>query len=152
MFFRKKTNEVNPHQSSKLEAKADRLAEKNKPDQALNLYREASLANPENAALYDKMIEIKATLQGEWTEEDFAESLDWTLKQQEIENPELKKIYESLSPEYLEIRQLITQLLITEPELREPLVSRIKKFEAKAVQPLIDTLLSIDELARQEKS
>ncbi|MBL7686368.1 MAG: hypothetical protein JNK65_10105, partial [Deltaproteobacteria bacterium] len=46
----------------------------------------------------------------------------------------------------------ITQLLITEPELREPLVSRIKKFEAKAVQPLIDTLLSIDELARQEKS
>jgi tetratricopeptide (TPR) repeat protein len=134
--------------AKRLEAKGDKLKTKNKPKDALKAYRKSREADPENPAIYDKLIEIKSTLEDSWSEEDFSESMEWTMKKQELENPDLKEVYESLSPEYTQIKQLIGQMLQTPPEIRDPLIERIKSFGGKAVRPLLDILLSIDAMAR----
>jgi hypothetical protein len=148
MIFKRKPKKNDPKKAKRLEAKGDKLKGRNKPKDALKAYRESREADPENPSIYDKLIEIKSTLEDSWSEEDFSESMEWTMKKQELENPGLKDVYESLSPEYGEIKQLIAKMLQTPPEIREPLIERIKAFGGKAVRPLLDILLSIDAMAR----
>lgn len=84
----------------------------------------------------------------EWTEEQFVSSLDEVMKAQEAANPAISHLHEKLSPEYNQIKQLIAQMLMTDPALRDPLIAKIKAHQDKAVQPLLDILLSLDALSR----
>ncbi len=84
----------------------------------------------------------------DWTEEEFVESLDRVMREQESAHPEIIELHEKLSPEYQQIKQLIAQMLMSEPALRDPLLQKIKSFQGKAVQPLLDILLSLDALSR----
>jgi len=147
MIF-KKSNKPNPKKAEKLQAKGDKFNEAEKFEKALKAYKEAQEADPDNPQIYEKLARTQSQLDGEWDEKDFIESLDWVMKKQEIENPEIKNIYEALSPEYQQIKQLVAQMLMTEPEQRDPLLAKIKSFKEKAVQPLLDILLSLDALSR----
>lgn len=84
----------------------------------------------------------------DWTEEQFVASLDRVMKEQEAEHPEIREVHEKLSPEYQQIKQLIAQMLMTDPVLRDPVLQKIKSYQAKAVLPLLDILLSLDALSR----
>ncbi|GEM_PF-6211213 len=88
----------------------------------------------------------------EWTEEQFVESLDLVMKEQESKNPEIKEVHEKLSPEYQQIKQLVAQMLMMEPETRDPLLQKIKSCKEKAVLPLLDTLLALDAMARAARA
>ncbi len=149
MFFNKKNKKPDPKKSESLEKKGDQYLAKNNYKKAINAYREANELNPENTALYQKMLDTQSKLDGEWNENDFIEAMDWTMKKQEIENPKIKNIHESLKPEYQRIKQLIGQMLTSPPELREPLIEKIKGAGVAAVLPLLDTLLVLDEIARE---
>jgi hypothetical protein len=148
MIFRRKKSGPDPKKATELEAKGDRYAGRQDLRKALKAYRGACEANPDNPVIYQKLIEIKGQLQEDWSEEDFSETLNWTMRKQELENPGIKEVYEVLSPEYNEIKQTIFRLLTTPPELRDPLITKIKNYGIKAVRPLLDTLLSLDALAR----
>ncbi|MFO1519330.1 MAG: hypothetical protein U1F57_06690 [bacterium] len=151
MIFGRKEKKANPNKAAQLEAKGDDLAERKQLKKAMQAYRDSCEANPENPAIYDKLIEIKETLSSDdWSEQDFTEAMEWTLKKQELENPSLKDVYETLSPEYSQIRQLIAEMLMAPPEMRGSFIGKIKSFQGKAVTPLLDTLLSIDAVARGE--
>ncbi len=145
MFFRKK----NKTTSHTLEKKGDDYARREKVGKALEAYRRASELDPENPVIYDKLSETLLKSKEEWTEKEFAESLSWTMKKQELENPLMEDLHDSLSPEYQEIRKLISQILTTPPELRDSLIVELKKFKEKAVRPLLDVLLTLDEIARK---
>jgi tetratricopeptide (TPR) repeat protein len=150
MLFRKKEKIFDPKKSASLEAKGDEHISRQEYKKAIKSYRQAAEADPENSTLYEKMLNAQSHIEeSEWSEEEFLETLSWTMKKQEIEHPELKEVHETLTPEYAEIRNLIAQMLMTPPELREPLLAKIKSFGIKAVLPLINTLLTIDSLARQ---
>lgn len=148
MAFWNKEKKLDPKKAASLEAKGDQLAEKEKFQKAMKAYRGAQEANPENPAIYEKLVETQMHLKEDWDEKEFFESMTWTMKKQELENPGLSEVYETLGPEYREIQSIITQMLVTEPEAREPLIQKIKGFGIKALRPLLDTLLSIDAMAR----
>lgn len=147
MLF-KKSNKPNPKKAEKLQAKGDKHSASEEFEKALKAYREAQQADPDNPAIYEKLAAAQSQLEGEWSESEFVESMDWVMKKQEIENPDIKDLYETLDPEYQRIKQLIAQMLMTEPSERAPLLQKIKSFQAKAVQPLLDILISIDALSR----
>ncbi len=84
----------------------------------------------------------------DWTEAQFVESLDQVMKAQEAANPSIREVHEKLSPEYQQIKQLIAQMMMTDPVLRDPLLEKIKSYQQKAVLPLLDILLSLDALSR----
>ncbi len=147
MFFFKKNKKS---RAQKLEAKGDEYAQKEKWEKALKAYQSSLEMTPDNLPLYDKMIEIKMRGKAEWSEKDFSESLEWTMKKQELENPALKAVHETLSPEYLQIRELIFQILETPPELREPLIQKMNQFEKSALRPLLDVLLNFYDRERKD--
>lgn len=149
MFFNKKNKKPNPKKSESLEKKGDQYLAKNNYKKAIDAYRHANELNPENTLLYQKLLDTQSKLDGEWNENDFIEAMDWTMKKQEIENPNIKNVHESLKPEYQRIKQLIGQMLTSPPELRESLIEKIKNAGAAAVLPLLDTLLVLDEIARE---
>ncbi len=147
MIFNK-SEKANPKKAEKLTAKGDKYCESENFEKALESYREAQKNDPDNPIIYEKLVSTQSKIEGEWSEKEFVESMDWLMKKQEIDNPEIKDIYSSLSPEYQQVKQLIAQMLMTEPELRPPLLQKIKSFKEKAVQPLLDILLSLDALSR----
>ncbi len=149
MFFNKKNKKPDPKKSESLEKKGDQYLAKNNYKKALEAYRHANELNPANTTVYQKLLDTQSKLDGEWNENDFIEAMDWTMKKQEIENPKIKNIHESLKPEYQRIKQLIGQMLTSPPELREPLIEKIKTAGVAAVLPLLDTLLVLDEIARE---
>ena len=147
MIF-KKSNKPNPKKAGKLAEKGDKLNASEDFEKALKSYREALESDPDNPIIYEKLMVAQSKIEGEWSEKEFVESMDWLMKKQEIDNPEIKDLYSTLSPEYQQIKQLVAQMLMTEPELRTPLLQKIKSYQEKAVQPLLDILLSLDALSR----
>ncbi|MBI4412132.1 MAG: hypothetical protein HY541_06590 [Deltaproteobacteria bacterium] len=81
------------------EAKGDKAFSKKKFKKALSHYRQAQKLNPDNLGIYDKLVEAHRKGTKEWTREDFSLSLEWTMKKQELENPDLKKARDRLDPD-----------------------------------------------------
>lgn len=93
------------------EEKGDKAYAKKKYARALGHYRKAQKSNPGNAAIYEKLVNAHRQKPGEWTEADFAESLEWTMKKQELENPSLKKVHERLDPD--KAKAALLEILLT---------------------------------------
>ena len=81
---------------------------KKKFDKALKYYRESQALSPGNIPIYDKLIQAHEKTGRKWTKTDFALSLEWTMKKQELENPALKKIHERLDPDKVKAALLET--------------------------------------------
>lgn len=149
MIFRK--NKPNPGKALRLEAKGDRLLKKGKAKKALKKYRASEQLNPDRKEIYPKLIAAQNELQEPWTEEEFDLSMTWTMKEQELQNPGMKWIYDKLSADYREIQQLVQGLMVAPDENAEQqIIEKIMNFGPKANLPLIDFLLSLKKFADRE--
>lgn len=133
-----------------LEGQGDEFKSQQKWEAAFEAYQASEEINPNNSKIYDKLIEMKAAVTPDWKEEDFTQTLSWTMKKQELENPNIKNLHETLSVEYGQIKQLIAQLLLSPEELKDVVLNKIKAHGEKAVLPLLHTLLEIDAMAREQ--
>lgn len=134
------------------EQKGDRFFQKGKFKKALQSYRMVQKENPDYLPVYDKLIETHQKTKEEWTDGDFSESLFWTMKKQELENPGLKRLHARLEPEWIEISKLIQQMMQAGDENEETaLVEKIVGHGTKALYPLIEFLLSFKKLGRKTK-
>ncbi|HPW45801.1 MAG TPA: hypothetical protein PKU96_05470 [bacterium] len=113
-----KEKKLNPEKSAKLEAKGDKLLAKGKFKKALKKFKEAMEFNPNRVELYDKLVQTRDGLDEDWKMDDFVESVNWMMKKQEIETPQIKHVYAQLSPEWNEARMVAISLLeATEDEI-----------------------------------
>jgi len=142
--------EENKQKALELESKGDELKAEGRFEEAFNHYKEALSFSPDSPILYQKLAELKPQVTQKWEEEDFSESLVWTMKQQELENPALAELHEKLSGEYQQIKQLVAQMLLSPDEVRPMILNKIKSFGEKAVLPLLHTLLEIDAMAKDQ--
>lgn len=131
-------------------AAGDALMAEGKAAEALEHYRAAEALEPDLPALYGKLIEAHKAATGEWTEEDFALTLSWEMRKQELEHPAMRAAHERLTPEWNEVTELLRRLLVTEdPALLKGLGDQIVVFEGRAVRPLLDFILMLKDATVQ---
>lgn len=127
--------------------KGDRLFRQKKFKKALAEYQLANEMDPDNTSLYDKMIAAHMEVKDEWTDEDFANSLSWTMKKQELQNPALKRVHARMTPEWEEVNTLIKKLLLTQSEDEEnAALAQIVNHGEKAVYPLLEVVLGLKKI------
>jgi hypothetical protein len=137
-----------PKKALKHEAKGDKLFGKEKYREALKEYQKSETFDPSRPEIYEKLIETHGRYQHEWVEQDFSDSLSWTMRRQELQNPQIKWVHETFTPEYQEIQKLIQGLMAAmDPEREGALTTKILDFGPKAVLPLVHFLLSLKALA-----
>jgi len=111
---------------------------------ALSSYEAALKIDPKQVTVYDRLIETHQMLDHEWTNEDFTKSLEWTMKKQELENPQIKRIHAKLAPEWKKIIALIERLLQSLDDTADiVIIEQIASYGDRAIYPLIEALLSI---------
>lgn len=106
-----KKRQANPAKASKIEAKGDRLLAKGKLKRALKKYKKALEHNPAHKGIYDKLMETRDKLPGNWKMEDFIESVDWAMQKQEQEIPSMRQVHARLSPEWKKASDLALKIL-----------------------------------------
>jgi tetratricopeptide (TPR) repeat protein len=147
MFRRKK---LNPNKARKLEQKGDQFFEKGKFEKALDCFRKAEKLDPERPEIYQKLSTTLEKTAREWTQEDFEESMGWTMRQQELENPDIKWVHQKFTVEYQTVQKLLQQLMLMQnPEEEQQVITQILLFEEKAALPVLDFLLSMKNLAHR---
>jgi len=134
----------------KHESKGDKYFRKEKFREALEEYRKSELHDPNRVAIYEKLVETHKRFEHEWLEEDFSLSLTWTMRQQELNNPELKWVHQTFTSEYQEIQKLVQGLLVNQDTAMETqIIARIVSFGEKAALPLIHFLLSLKKMSAE---
>lgn len=134
----------NTKKAQRLEKKGDRCIAKGKIDQALKYYEKSEKYDADRPGIYQKLIDTFEKVEKEWTQEDFDRTMSWTMRQQELEHPEIKQIHEKFTQEYQAVQKLLQKLMITEiPEEEIQIVTEILTFGEKAPQPILDFILSI---------
>lgn len=146
MLFRKGPN---PNKAAKLEKKADRLAAKGEFQKALKFYQKSETLDPDRPEIYQKLHETFQKIDREWTQEDFEISMTWTMRQQELEHPEVKQVYEKFTPEYQEAQRLFQRLLVSQDQDEEArIITEILEFGETGQLAAIDFILSIKKIAQ----
>jgi tetratricopeptide (TPR) repeat protein len=140
----------NPQKALKLEAKGEALMAKGSIKRALKKFRKAIEYDPERESIYDKLVKAKDMLPVNWDLEDFIESLDWTMKKQERENPCLRQVHARLSPEWEKARELVIMIVATaDPQKRSKLIEDLVLTGEAGLRAAIDLLVEINEAASQ---
>ncbi|MFO1464532.1 MAG: hypothetical protein U1F66_12230 [bacterium] len=142
---------TDPKKALKHEGKGDKLAGKGKFREAMTEYQKSEGLNPDRVEIYDKLIETQGCIdEQEWKEEDFANSMSWAMRRQELQNPQIKLVHETFSLEYKEVHQLLQRLMGALGEAQEnALIEKILEYGERANLPMLHFLLSIKALARQ---
>ena len=139
----------NPRKALRLEKKGDRLHAKGKLDKALQFYEKSEKYDPERPEIYKKLIQTLEELDQEWSQEDFDRSMTWTMRQQELEHPEIKQVHEKFTDEYHAVQKLVQKLMIIPgPEEEVKIISEIISYGEKAHLPVLDFILSIKKVAQ----
>ncbi|MCE9623876.1 MAG: hypothetical protein K8R69_00245 [Deltaproteobacteria bacterium] len=141
---------TDPKKALKHESKGDKLVGKGKFRDAMSEYQKSEALNPDRVEIYDKLIETQGHLENEWEEEDFANSMTWTMRRQELQNPHIRLVHETFSVEYREVHQLLQRLMMAPNEEQEnTVIEKILQYGERAGLPMLHFLLSIKALARQ---
>lgn len=149
MFFKRSPTE----KAQALEKKGDRLFAKEKFSKAFQTYEKSWEWDSERPSIYPKLIESFEKLDREWTQEDFELTLSWTMRQQELENPEIKHVHEKFTPEYQEVQKLIQQFLVSPTDVEsQALREKILANHELATSALLDFLQRIKENIQQDLS
>jgi hypothetical protein len=137
--------------SLKHELDGDRHRAKKNHKKALAAYRKALDLDEARAALYDKLIDALNEMSDEWTEADFADSVSWAMKRQELLDPAFKRVNARSTPEYRETSSLVRKLLTAKSRAEETeLVEAIADYGQAAVYPLIDFLMTFKEIGEHQ--
>lgn len=130
------------HEADRLEAEGDRLCAEGQHASALEQYLAAETLEKNRPALYAKLITTHQAVTTEWTAEDFARSMQWEMRKQELEHPGLRAVHERLSPEWGEVTERLRRLIIaTDAPTVLALSEEITAFGEQAVRPLLDFVL-----------
>ncbi len=142
-------NKTDPKKAKKHESKGDKLAGKGKFKEAIAEYRKSEGFDSARVEIYDKLIETQNRIKEEdWHEEDFADSMTWTMRRQELLNPQLRLVHETFSVEYREVNRLIQALMAAASEEQESkIIDAILSYGEKSSLPLIHFMLSIKSMA-----
>lgn len=137
-----------PKKAKEHESKGDEFAGEGRFKDAVAEYRKSESFDS-RIEIYDKLIETQNRIQEEeWREEDFADSMSWTMRRQELLNPRLRLVHETFSVEYREVSRLIQSLMAAGSEDQEnDLIDSILAYGPKASLPLIHFMLSIKSMA-----
>ena len=137
-----------PKKAQKHESKGDKLAAKGKFRQAIDEYQKSETLNPDRAEIYEKLVETLNRFEHEWNEQDFSNSMTWTMRHQEILHPEMKLVHQTFSVEYKEVQKLLQRLMLAlGPEMESKLVAEILSYGEKANLPMLHFLLSLKAVA-----
>ena len=132
--------------AKQLEDKGDRLFKKGKYAKALEAYEEAQTLDKDNPDIYNKLIDAHSKGTEAWDLEEFTRELDWTLQQEELENPRISRLHEQLSPEFKTITELIYRLAAApDKESEEEFIDAIMQAGDKALVPLIEFIRALKE-------
>jgi len=146
----KEEPKFDPKKALKHEAKGDKLVRKGKYRDAVIEYKKSEAFNPQRPEIYDKLIEAHSQHEHEWDEEDFSDSMSWTMRRQELQNPQLRLVNETFSVEYREVHRLLQGLMAAVGEEQEnDFIEKILDYGEKASLPTLHFLLSIKGLAGQ---
>ena len=138
--------------AGKHEAKGDAHAAKGKHDKALKEYRKALDDDPDNTALYDKLIRAQDAAPGEWGAEEFAESVGWAMAKQEKEHPTIKQTHAKLSPEWAAAVALAVDILHEEDEAKQrEKIEQLVGMGEIAARAMIGLLLDLKNAPQQDK-
>lgn len=139
---------LDPKKALKHESKGDKLAAKGKFRQAIEEYQKSEMLNPDRAEIYEKLVETLNQFEHEWSEQDFSNSMTWTMRRQEILNPGMKLVHETFSVEYIEVQKLIQRLMLAlGPDVENRLVDEILSYGERANLPMLHFLLSLKAVA-----
>ncbi|MCB1215726.1 MAG: tetratricopeptide repeat protein, partial [Deltaproteobacteria bacterium] len=134
----------NPQKKAKkLEAQGDQLFSKGDFKKALKKYQASQELDPERPEIYHKLNESLNQFSDSWNESDFEKSMDWTLRQQALENPISQLAIERLSLEYQEQLQHCQSLLVLEGEALEKKQLNLYQGGKVAALALSDFLISL---------
>lgn len=141
-------NETDLKKAKEHESKGDELAGEGRFKDAVAEYRKSESLDS-RVEIYDKLIETQNRIQEEeWREEDFADSMSWTMRRQELLNPRLRLVHETFSVEYRDVSRLIQSLMAAGSEDQESnFIDAILAYGPKANLPLIHFMLSIKSMA-----
>lgn len=146
----KETPPFDPKKALQHESKGDDLVRQGKFREAVAEYKKSEALNPERPEIYEKLIETHAHHEAEWSEEDFSDSMTWTMRRQELQNPRLRLVHETFSVEYREIHRLLQSLMMAGGEEQEnQCLEKILEYGETAVVPMLHFLLSIKSLTEQ---
>ena len=121
---------------------------KKKYRQAVKEFQQALKLLGPNREVYALMVEALNQYNQEWGQEEFALSLDCTMKLQELDNPAIQLLHQTLTPEYQEIYRLAERLFLAPEETREQnLLAEILVKKEQAVLPLANFILSLKKIA-----
>lgn len=134
----------------KSEKRGDKLVSKGKYREAIQAYQDSEQHFSEREEIYQKLIDTLNKVEEPWSEEEFSASVTWTMRQQELQNPKIKRVHEQFSLEFQEVLKLAQQLMIaSSKEMEEDLTEKILAYEEKASLPLIHFILSFKDFALQ---
>ena len=140
----------NPKKAAKHEAKGDDLLAKGKLEKALKQYRKALEYDPDRTSIYDKLVETRDQIPGEWAVEDFAESVSWVMQKQERQHPPLRQVHAQFTPEWEEATELAMKILAApDKETRDKLIEKLVAMGEIATRATIGLLLGFKEAAEQ---
>lgn len=146
----KKKLQPKTDRAQNLEAKGDRLRKKKSYQQALEAYRQAQTLNPLRVELYDKLIECHGHVADQFNDQDFAETLSWTMQKQELEHPRLKRVHAHFAPEWKDVSGLIHKMILSADDAQvDDLVEKIVAYGEKALYPLVDLVLRLKSMGKK---
>lgn len=132
------------------EEKGDNLFHSGNYEKALEQYRLSQAADPQNSRIYDKLITTHEKVIDVWKDKDFSESLSWTMKKQELENPRLRRVHAQMEPEWKEVSGLIQQMMKDQDESSETeIIEKIVSYREMALYPLLEVLLSLKRVQKK---
>ena len=140
----------NPNKARRLEQKGDKLFGRDQFEKALEYYRKSAKFDPDRAEIYQKLATALEKTEKEWTQEDFEESMSWTMRQQELEHPDIKWVHQKFTIEYQAVQKLLQQLMLLQnPEEEQDLITQILLYEEKAALPILDFLVAMKNIAHR---
>jgi len=137
----KKTDQ---EKAAKHASKGDKHLERGKPEKALEEYRKALELDPDIPGIFDKLLEVRDHIGGDWNLEDFAETVSWTMEKQAQENPAMKQVHAKLSPEWKKAYEIALRILADPAEnLKSEDVEELVGMGEVATRALIGILLDL---------
>jgi tetratricopeptide (TPR) repeat protein len=138
----------NPDKAARHEAKGDALLAKGKLVKALKQYRKALEQDPNRTSIYDKLIQTRDQMPGEWKIEDFAESVSWTMQKQEQQHPPIRQVHARFTPEWEAATDLVMKILASpDKETKDELIEKLVAMGEISTRATIGLLLDFTKAA-----
>lgn len=135
--------------SLKHEKEGDRHRDKGSHRKAITSYRKALDFDEMSVVLLEKLVATLDACKEAWTEDDFADSMTWTMQRQELLDPAFKRINARSTPEYKEAATFIKNMLTAKSREDETAaVESLVTLGADALYPLVDYLLTFKDVGR----